>query len=593
MSRLNVLLFFHIDISSKLKAFLRRSEFIMITLAAITGACAGLVVAGMSTLSRYLHSMIFQIPASDRLSSAYGIEPVLILAGPIAGGIVMGAILLLLRFIGKKPMVDPMEANALHGGRMSLTDSLIVGGQNTISNGFGASVGLEAGFTQISSSIASRLGQMLSLRRNDLRILVGCGSAGAIAAAFHAPLTGAFYAFELIIGTYTIFALAPVVISAIVATTVSSLLTGSVFTIAVGSFGATETADFLPAIVLGAVAALAGILLMLGVSFVEELARKSTVPVWIRPALGGIIVGLLALRSPQVLSAGHGAMHLDLPSGIGVSALISVIVMKSLASAVSIGSGFRGGLFFASLFLGALIGKLFAAAAVVLFQDANLTPLVYAVIGMSSFAASVIGGPLTMTFLALEITGNLSITALVLAACITASLIVRNLFGYSFSTWRFHLRGENLRSPQDVGWIRNLTVDTMMRTDVRTIEQATTVADFKLKYPLGSAQRVIVVNADSRYVGMIIVADIYSSLVSQDDRNRTIEPYISLRDQYLVGTQNAREAATRFENNECEALAVVNNRDEKIVTGLLTEAYTLRRLAQETEAHRREVFGEY
>jgi len=134
----------------------------------------------------------------------------------------LGLVMFVLAKTRKKPMVDPIEANALHGGRMSLTDSIVVAVQNLISNGFGASVGLEAGYTQLAAGIASKLGYKLQLRRSDLRTLVGCGAAGAIAAAFNAPLTGAFYAFELIIGTYSIVTLTPVVVSALVATFVAS-----------------------------------------------------------------------------------------------------------------------------------------------------------------------------------------------------------------------------------------------------------------------------------------------------------------------------------------------------------------------------------
>ena len=565
----------------------------MALLAAFVGICAGAVVSAMGYFSRLLHSLVFSIPFGDRLSGAYGIDQLHLLIGPIVGGLILAIIFVGLKYLNKKPMVDPMEANALHGGRMSLTDSAIVSVQNIVSNGFGASVGLEAGFTQLSSGIASRIGQALALRRNDLRILVGCGSAGAISVAFHAPLTGAFYAFELIIGTYTIFALAPVIISAITATTVSNLLSGSEFTIEVGKLGSIVTVDFVPAILLGVFASLLGILLMLCVSSVEVIARKSTTPVWLRPVLGGIVVGLLAIVTPQVLSAGHGAMHLDLPSSIGIVSLITIITLKSVASAISIGSGFRGGLFFASLFLGSLIGKLFSAVAIVFFQDANLTPMIYAVIGMSSFATSVIGGPLTMTFLALEITGNLPITALVLASTISASLIVRNLFGYSFSTWRFHLRGENVRSPQDVGWIRNLTVDQLMRTDVRTISQGASVFEFKEKYPLGSTQRVVVLGANERYAGVLNVPDIYSNLVENNQGSQSIEKFIKLPDQFLIPQNNAQIAAVKFEENECEALAVLNDPFDKQVVGLLTEAYTLRRYSEEMDSHRREVFGDY
>ncbi len=193
-----------------------------------------------------------------------------------------------------------------------------------------------------------------------MRVLVGCGAAGAIAAAFNAPLTGAFYAFELIIGTYSMVALAPVVVSAIVATFVARGFSGDSFLIEVGEIGTITPADYIPAIALGAICAGVGILIMQGVAFIEETARKSSLPPYLRPALGGILIGLMAMITPQVLSAGHGALHINLDSQAPVQVLIGLFLLKSVASAVSIGSGFRGGLFFASLFMGALLGKIFA-----------------------------------------------------------------------------------------------------------------------------------------------------------------------------------------------------------------------------------------
>ncbi len=131
------------------------------------------------------------------------------------------------------------------------------------------------------------------------------------------------------------------------------------------------------------------------------------------PAIGGAIVGMIAFVSPQVLASGHGALHLDLNANLTIPVLLLLIFSKSLASAISIGSGFRGGLFFASLFLGALTGKLFAAVTGMVLP-LSLEPEVYAVIGMSSMAVAIVGGPLTMAFLALELTGDFPIAMLVL-----------------------------------------------------------------------------------------------------------------------------------------------------------------------------------
>ncbi|MFJ6322071.1 MULTISPECIES: chloride channel protein [unclassified Rhizobium] len=576
----------------RLRALARVHELGLIFAGAFVGVTSGCVVTAMSLTSRAMHTLIYRVSGDGRLSGAAADDKSLLLLAPIAGGILLGLMIFTMSRARKKPMVDPIEANALHGGRMHLTDSILVAVQNLISNGFGASVGLEAGYTQLAAGIASKFGYKMQMRRADLRMLVGCGAAGAIAAAFNAPLTGAFYAFELIIGTYSILTLTPVVVSALLSTMIARLLAGDDFAIDIGHFGAVVPADYLPAVLLGAFCAGIGILIMQGVAWVEELARKSSIAPPFRPALGGLFVGLLALISPQVLSSGHGALHLNLSTDVTLWALVSLFVLKSLASAVSIGSGFRGGLFFASLFMGALLGKIFAYCAPY-FDHATLTPVVYAVVGMSSLAVSIIGGPLTMTFLALEITGDFPITALVLAAVITSSLVVRTTFGYSFATWRFHLRGESIRSAHDVGWIRNLTVERMMRPDVHTADVGMSIEEFRKTFPIGSAQRVILIDDKEKYSGMVLVPDVYASPVEKDDEEHGLSDFIRHRSEFLQPQMNAKQAAAMFEQTKSEALVVVDDPLERRAIGLLTESYTLRRYSEELDRRRREVSGEF
>ena len=226
--------------ASRLRAMFRRGELGLVALAVLIGIAAGLLVALIGALSTALHVLVYGV---ERLSSSDLSGPI-VLAGPIIGGIVLGIIIFILSKTRKKPMVDPIEANALHGGRLSLTDSIIVCVQNIVSNGFGASVGLEAGYTQIASGVASKIGIKLKLRRGDMRILVGCGAAGAIAAAFNAPLTGAFYAIELIIGTYTVVTLAPLIVSALVAATVIGLIGGHGLSIDIVDASRVTPADY-------------------------------------------------------------------------------------------------------------------------------------------------------------------------------------------------------------------------------------------------------------------------------------------------------------------------------------------------------------
>jgi len=578
--------------AGRLRVLARRSEIGLVVVAAVVGVIAGSAVSLMSFMSQSMHEAIFRLASGQRLSAVLEVDHSVLLVAPVIGGLLLGLMLWIMRRWRKKPMVDPIEANALHGGRLSLTDSILVAIQNIISNGFGASVGLEAGYTQLSSGLASKIGLLLQLRRTDLRILVGCGAAGAIAAAFNAPLAGSFYAFELIIGTYTIVSLAPVVVSALVATLVARLFIGNDFLIDIGEFGAVVPADYLPAILLGVFCAGAGIVLMQGVSFIEETARKSSISPLFRPALGGIIVGLMAMITPQIMGAGHGALHVNLEQQLPIAVLIGLLLLKSVASAVSIGSGFRGGLFFASLFMGALLGKIFAFSVPFIFTGTTLTPVIYAVVGMSAMAVAVIGGPLTMTFLALEVTADFPITALALAAVIASSLTVRNTFGYSFATWRFHLRGESIRSAHDVGWIRNLTVGRLMRPDVRTATLGITTDEFRRDFLLGSTQRVIMLDDSGKYAGMILVPEVYSAPVTDADKTPDLSTFIKYRSDVLLPTMNAKQAAGIFDKLEAEALPVVNNQTERKVIGLLTESHTLRRYSEELDRRRREVSGE-
>src|SRR5579863_3893446 len=325
-------LFLGLEVPRPLRTLVRARESSLAILGALAGALAGLVVAGMSFGVTLLHALLFGVPPGQRLSSLSALDPYIALLVPSLGGLMFGlAVYWLARW---RPLreVDPIEANALHGGRMSLLGSLSVALQTVWSSGVGASVGLEAGYTQLASGLASRLGQAFHLRRRDLRLLVGCGAAGAIAGAFGAPLAGAFYAFELIIGSYSIASLAPVGIAALLGYVVASLVEPGSLGIGAPYVMKVGTQDLAIAGVVGLVAAGAGITLMVGVAQCERFLNWLRVPVYLRPALGGLVVGSLALVTPQVLSSGHGAIHTDSVMNSPLHAVMLLLALKALAS---------------------------------------------------------------------------------------------------------------------------------------------------------------------------------------------------------------------------------------------------------------------
>ena len=578
-----------LEIPRRLRALVRARESSLIGLAVLVGAIAGLIVAIMGTTVDLLHEILFNLQPGERLSARLTLDPALALSVPLLGGLLFGAATEIIRRWRPEREVDPIEANALHGGRMSLTGSMIVALQTIWSSGVGAAVGLEAGYTQAASGIASRIGRAFRLRRGDLRVLVGCGAAAGIAGAFGAPLAGAFYGFELIIGSYSPTSLAPVAIAALIGYEVADRLSPAEIGVVGPEKMTIVSHDLLIAAMLGLLASLLGIILMRGVALCESLfARLALRPTW-RTLVGGFCVGILAMVTPQVMSSGHGALRIAGMLDLSFGFIAMLFVLKMLAAIASLGSGFRGGMFFSSLLIGALGGHLMAVALTMTFPTFYFDPNAYAVIGMSALAASVIGGPLTMIFIALETTNDLWLTTLVLIAVIISAQVTREAFGYSFATWRFHLRGETIRSAADVGWMRELTVVKMMRQDVQTVHASTNVASFRETFPLGSVAYVVAVDEADRYVGLIAVADIYASEAVPD---KSIKDYLHYTEEMLLPGMAVKEAVLAFDRAEAEALAVVDSYLDRRVIGLLTEAYVLRRYSAALERRRQEMLGE-
>ncbi len=574
-----------------LRGIVRRREVWIAIVAGVIGAVIGLAVAGMGRLTQAMHTLLYGLPPGQRLSSTAFIETFPGALMPALGGILLGLMSFAILRVRRNPVVDPIEANALHGGRMSIIDSAVVMAQTILSSGFGASVGLEAAYTQVGSVTGSRIGLLLKLRRNDVRVLVGAGAAAGIAAAFGAPFTGAFYGFELIVGTYSVATVAPVMGAAIAAALVARAF--GVEPIPIGlETGTTVSAEAYPVFVaLGLVAGLAGIAVMRSVTTVEAAFRWMRVPPLVRPAMGGILVGAMALLTPQVLSSGHGALHHVFAAQVSVAAFAALFLLKALAASVSLGSGFRGGLFFASLFLGALLGKIFAGLVALAAPALAPDPLLAAVVGMSAFAVAVVGGPLTMTFLALEASGDLVIAGAVLSAAIVSSITVRELFGYSFSTWRLHLRGETIRSAHDVGWIRSLTAGRMMRHDVKTVREEMPLAEFRNQFPIGSKQRVVALDAMDRYAGLVHVPDAYSTAVGTDPKASRVVDLLHHQADFLTPELNVKQAIEAFDRTESEAMIVVDTAESRQVLGLLTEQHALRRYAEELDKVRQGLSG--
>ncbi len=569
-------------------AWLRReiqtSPMWFIVLAAIVGLFAGASAALMGHISHAMQVLLYGFSPDLRLSELPAIEPWRLLALPL-GGAVLG--LTRIVFAKRRAPIDAVEANALHGGRIPARDTGVVSLQTLISNGFGASVGLEAAYAQMGGGIASKIGQWLELKRANLRTLVGAGAGSAIGAAFGAPLAGSFYAFEIVLGGYTASALAPVAAASLTAVVAATLLDIEPFVIASTIGREIPLSSYLLYAVLGLICAGVGIVIVRAVASAEILVRKLPVSEIWRPFVGGICLMPLAWMMPQILSSGHGAMHLYLDHQTLIVTLMMVFALKLLASILSLAFGFRGGLFFASLFLGSLLGSSFAQLINVVYPAAGLDTTNAALVGMAALAVAIVGGPMCMSLMVLEVTHDFALTAAVVTACLCTSAIVRERFGYSFSTWRLHLRGEGVRTARDIGWMRSITAQVLMRKNHTTLKVSDSVGDLRDKVPLGSTSRVLLVDGTGDYRGIVQTAEAYAD---------TYEPDVSLAqlakqtDVYLRPDMDISAILRVFSDFSVDDLAVVD--DHHRLLGFVSEKYANRRYVEELERSQREFFGE-
>ncbi len=570
---------------ASVRRIFRTSEAALILLSVGVGIAAGLGTLILSGSAHGLQRFLYRLDGGT-LSGASSLPLLSLLSLPL-GGLLLG---FLTRQATKRwqAPIDVVEANALHGGAIPLRDTLIVCGQTLLSNGVGASVGLEAAYGQAGGGFSSVVGQWLRLRRADMRVLVGAGAGAAIGAAFNAPLTGAFYAFEIVIGAYTPSAIAPVAAACLSATLFVRLAGLEPYLIALPGAKAITTVDYFIYTVLGIACAGVAIAIMRGVTLLEVNIRKLPIADLYRPAIGGLLMIPLALITPQALSSGHGALHMDLGAEMALRFLLLVFIVKIMASTVSLGFGFRGGLFFASLFIGSLAGQLFAGAAVRIPQlAAIIDPSDAALIGMAAMAIAIVGAPMTMSMLVLETTHDFALTSVAVTAGLVASTVVRETFGFSFSTWRMHTRGQSIRSARDVGWVRTLTVETMMQKSADTVRAKMTIEEFREKFPLGSTRRVVLTDSTGRYLGLVETAKAFDTKL---DPSEKIGSLATMADVALRPREDILTAMKIFDATEADDLAVVD--EKRKVLGTLSERFVHRRYTDEVEKAQRELFGE-
>jgi len=389
--------------------------------------------------------------------------------------------LLLARFIGRERhhgVAGVMEAIALNGGRLRYRRMPLKAIAAGASIGIGASVGPEDPSVQIGSNLGSFLGQRLRLSDERTRGLVAAGAAAGVAAAFNAPIAGVFFALEILLGEIAGGGLGVVLVAAVCSSAVTHALVGEHPAFNVPAY-ALHSALELPAyVVLGGLAGLVGGAYISAIYAFKDVAEWSRAPAWARLGVAGAIVGCVGLGLPAVLGVGYGGIEAVLGgASTPLHLLLVMLVAKLLMTALCVGSGFPGGVFAPSLFLGAMLGALVGRLLGLWLPGAGIEPEAFALVGMGAALAGAVHAPLTSILLLFEMTQDYRIMPPAMLAVATSLFVARRLRRDSVYTLSLARKGIRLERTRDVEVLEALTVEEVMQRDAPTISERRPATD--------------------------------------------------------------------------------------------------------------------
>jgi len=402
--------------------------------------------------------------ATENISAYIASQPMLIvLLAPAFGGLVVG---LFLQFVlpGHRPegVADVIEARAIEGAQMPLANGIGIALLSAVSLGSGASAGREGPAVHLGATLSSNLAKIFKFPPNMKRILLACGVAAAVSASFNAPIAGALFAMEVILAHVSPRAFAPIVISSVAATVITRFHLGSFPAFIVPEYEITSYLEFPAFALLGIVCGVVAICFQSTLSMTDWVARNISCPLWIRPVVGGLMVGMIALFFPQVLGVGYEATDAALNHQLPLILLLLLIPAKTAATAITLASRFGGGIFSPSLYLGAMTGGAFGIIAASMYPDIASSHGLYAIVGMGAVSAAILGAPISTALIVFELTGGYEMTiALLLAVSISTSLM-QAVHGRSFFHWQLGIRGLFLNEGPHKEIVRNVHVSDFM-----------------------------------------------------------------------------------------------------------------------------------
>ncbi|RMH71753.1 MAG: chloride channel protein [Gemmatimonadetes bacterium] len=503
-----------------------------------------------------------------------------------AGGIMVTA-LLIRRFAPEAAghgVPEVMVAVARNGGVIPPHVALVktIGSALTISTG--GSVGHEGPSVQIGGAIGSAVGQFFRMSSNGMRVLVGCGAAAGISASFNAPIAGALFAAEIILGDFAVSTFSPVIVASVIAAATSRAYFGNspAFEIA-GMYTLNHPVELPLYIALGIVAGFASLYFIRVFYWVEDRFEALKFHYLLKAALGGSLVGLCGLVFPQLFGIGYEPITSALAGRLTPLVLLILILLKPIISAATLGGGGSGGVFAPALFMGALLGDLFGQIAHGIFPMLQAAPGAFALVGMAALVAGTMRASLTAILMIFEITGSYEIILPLMLVTVTTAMVTHQFEPYTIYTLKLAKRGIHIGQEGDVDILGRLKVAEEMITDIEPVEVETPVDQILARVKTSKFDLFPVVNASHELVGTISFQDLRPILAEPGSLTRMLIADDVMNRDVLTVTPDASllDALHCFGVRDVNALAVVDGSPQNRLIGILRRPDVLQRYRRE------------
>ena len=536
----------------------------MIIIAIIIGVLAGFSAIGIRFLIKEISALSFH-GAGNILENIMNTSWYWILIIPAIGGIVVGPIIYFLAPEAKGHGVpEVMQAILLKGGNIRARVAFIKTIASSISIGTGGSVGREGPIIQIGSSIGSMLGQFLRVPSKRLKTLVGCGAAAGIAAAFNAPIAGALFAVEIILMDFAIAQFSPIVIASVMATVVSHTFTGEFAAFEVPKYQLVAPQEIGFYFILGALAGVVSYLFIKLLYWCEDLFdNKMKLPEYVNPAIGGLLVGAIALLFPQIMGVGYDTINVALYGKMVWYLAVALIFAKILATSITLGSGGSGGIFAPSLFMGAMLGYFFGYGVHSLFPTITATPGAYALVAMGGLVAGTTRAPITAIIIVFELTNDYRIILPLMVTCIISLILSSRLTRESIYTLKLLLRNIGIKEGMEVNVMESLFVKDLVKTDVDAIADSENFNQVVNKILKGKSPELPVIDRNNNVKGIISIYDVKDHFFEKEELKNLLiaADIVNTNFETLSVESNCQVALDKMSRYDLEGLPVVSEED--------------------------------